>query len=77
MTKETDGLCTLEIPSVEMSDGGVYSCAARDKYGEATTCCTLTVFGDRDPAPKAPIFLRPISGEIHFSHCISNIAQTE
>ncbi|KAE8736573.1 hypothetical protein FOCC_FOCC017972, partial [Frankliniella occidentalis] len=61
VTKEVDGLCTLEIPTVEVSDSGVYSCSVRDKNGEATTSCTLTVFGDSSPAPRPPMFIRQIS----------------
>lgn len=47
------GVCTLELFSVKLSDGGKYTCWASNRLGQAETSCVLTVQGRKGEAEPA------------------------
>lgn len=52
----SDGLLVLEIPKAEIADSGEYSCLIRNKNGDVSTKCNVTVYKEVLDRPTAPTF---------------------
>lgn len=52
----SDGLLVLEIPKAEISDSGEYMCQIRNKNGEVSSKCSVTVYKEVLDRPTAPTF---------------------
>jgi titin len=43
MTKFDFGLATLDVTGLRETDNGIYTCVAKNAYGQATTTCSVKV----------------------------------
>lgn len=66
-SKFQDGVSSLEVANLELGDSGNYTCLAQNELGEASTSCTLKVYGGYEPVPFPPTFTRPIRERYQYS----------
>lgn len=62
-SKMSNGVASLEIVKVALSDAGTYTCIAKNNNGQTITSACLKVFADFEPTPAAPVFTKSIKGK--------------